>query len=342
MRKLRVLLLCHTDAIPPDSLDGLSQKEAYDIKSEYDVAAALRECGHEVRPLGVQYDLRPIRDEIESWRPDVVFNLLIEFHGEAIYGQNIASFLELMRVPYTGCNPRGQVLAQGKDLSKKLLKYHRIAAPAFAVFPMTHKVKRPARLPFPLIVKSTIEDASMGISQASVVDSDEDLAERVRFVHGRLGTPAIAEEYIHGRELYVGLLGNDRLKALPIWELEFERLAPGALPIATERIKRSPKYQEERGVVDGPAKDLAPELASRIHAIAKRICRVLELDGYVRIDFRLGDDGVPYFIEANPNPEIAKAEEFARSALHDGIGYPELINRILSLAIARTGAENGD
>jgi len=339
MRRLRVLLLCHPDAIPPESLEGLTEKEAYAIKSEYDVAAALRECGHEVRPLGVQYDLKPIRDEIEAWKPDVVFNLLIEFHGEAIYGQNIASFLELMRVPYTGCNPRGQVLAQGKDLSKKLLKYHRIPTPAFAVFPMGHKVKRPARLPFPLIVKSTIEDASMGIAQASVVESDDELAERVRFIHTRLATSAIAEEYIHGRELYVGLLGNDRLKALPIWELEFEKLAPGALPIATERVKRSPKYQEQRGVVDGPAKALAPELASRIRAIAKRICRVLELDGYVRIDFRLGADGVPYFIEANPNPEIAQGDEFARSALHDGIAYPDLINRILSLAIARAGAD---
>jgi len=339
MRKLRVLLLCHPDAIPPDSLEGLSQKQAYDIKSEYDVAAALRECGHEVRPLGVQYDLKPIRDEIENWRPDVVFNLLIEFHGEAVYGQNIASFLELMRVPYTGCNPRGLVLAQGKDLSKKLLKYHRIPSPAFAVFPIARKVRRPAKLPFPLIVKSTIEDASMGISQASVVDSDEKLVERVHFIHEHLGTAAIAEEYIDGRELYVGVLGNERLKVLPIWELKFERLAPGALPIATERVKRSPRYQEERGVVDGPALDLAPELARRISDITKRICRVLELDGYVRIDFRLGRDGVPYFIEANPNPEVAQAEEFARSALHDGIAYPDLINRIVSLAIARTGAE---
>jgi D-alanine-D-alanine ligase len=337
MKKLRVLLLCHPDAIPPESLDGLSAKEAFDIKSEYDVATALRTNGHDVRALGVQYDLRPIRDEIENWRPDVVFNLLIEFHGEVVYGQNIASFLELMRVPYTGCNPRGLVLAQGKDLSKKLLKYHRIPTPAFAVFPIARKVKRPAKLPFPLIVKSTIEDASLGISQASVVDNDERLADRVRFIHEHVGTPAIAEEYIDGREIYVGVLGNERLKVLPVWELAFERLASGALPIATERIKRSPKYQEERGVVQGPAAGLPPDLVQRIRDIAKRICRVLELDGYVRIDFRLSADGVPYFIEANPNPEIAQGEEFAQSALHDGIAYPDLINRILSLAIARAG-----
>lgn len=339
MKKLRVLLLCHPDAIPPDSLRGLSEKEAYDIKSEYDVATALRENGHEVRTLGVQYDLTPIRDEIENWSPDVVFNLLIEFHGEVVYGQNIAGLLELMRVPYTGCNPRGLVLAQGKDLSKKLLKYHRIPAPAFAVFPMRRKVKRPPKLPFPLIVKSTIEDASFGISQASVVDSDEKLIERVHFIHDAVGTPAIAEEYIDGRELYVGVLGNDRLRVLPIWELEFERLAPGALPIATERVKRNPKYQEERGVIQGPAENLAPELVQRIRDITRRICRVLELDGYVRIDYRLSRDNVPYFIEANPNPEIARLEEFAQSALYDGIEYNDLINRILSLAIARIGKD---
>jgi D-alanine-D-alanine ligase len=337
---LRVLVLCHPDGLPPDTLDGLSEKEAYHIKTEYDVVHALRELGHDVRPLGVQYDLKPIRDAIEDWRPDVVFNLLIEFHGEAVYGQNIASFLELMRVAYTGCNPRGQVLAQGKDLSKKLLKYHRIPTPAFAVFPFGRKVRRPAKLGFPLIVKSTIEDASMGISQASVVDSDEKLADRVRFIHEKVGTPAIAEEYVDGREIYVGVLGNERLRALPVWELEFENLPPGALPIATERIKRNPQYQEARGIIQGPAEGLSPALELRIRDTAKRICRVLELDGYARIDFRLGRDDVPYFIEANPNPEIARSEEFAQSAKYDGLEYLDLINRILSLAISRAGAHD--
>jgi D-alanine-D-alanine ligase len=242
-------------------------------------------------------------------------------------------------VPYTGCNPRGQVLAQGKDLSKKLLKYHRIATPAFAVFHPGRKVNRPARLRFPLIVKSTIEDGSMGIAQASVVHSDEELAERVRFIHENIGTPAIAEQYIDGREIYVGVLGNDRLKALPVWELQFENLTNGTLPIATERVKRNIKHQERLGVKIGPAEDIAPNACGRIRDVAKRICRVLEVDGYARIDFRLGADGVAYFIEANPNPEIARSEEYAQSAAHDGLPYPELINRILALAIARTGVE---
>lgn len=342
MRKLRVLVLCHPQLVPPDSLEGVSEKERFDMKTEYDVVTTLRASGHDVKPLGVQYDLKIIKDVVDEWKPDVVFNLLVEFHGETVYGQNIVSFLELLRIPYTGCNPRGQVLAQGKDLSKKLVKYHRIPAPAFAVFPMGRKVRRPAKLEYPLIVKSLIEDASKGISQKSVVDSDEKLEERVKFIHERVNTAAIAEQYIHGRELYVGVLGNERLTVLPIWELEFENLPSGHLPIATERAKHNPAYQERRGVMQGPAENLSPQLVSRIRETAKRICRTLELDGYVRIDFRLSEDGTPYFIEANPNPEIASSEEFAQAALHDGLEYADLLNRLLALAIARAGVEEED
>jgi D-alanine-D-alanine ligase len=325
MRKLRVLVLCHPDLVPPDSRTGFSDKEAFEWKTEFDVVSTLRKSGHEVKTLGVQYDLAPIREAIEEWKPDVLFNLLVQFHGETVYGQNIAGFLELLRVPYTGCNPRGHVLSQGKDLSKKLVKYHRIPVPAFATFPMARKVRRPPKLAFPLIVKSVIEDASTGISQASVVYSDDELADRVQF--------------IEGREIYVGVLGNERLRALPIWELDFEDLPPGAHRIATERVKHNVAYQERRGIVQGPAENLSPAVEARLRDAAKRICRVLEMDGYNRIDFRLTPDGVPYFIEANPNPEIAETEEFAQSALHDGLAYPDLLNRILSLAISRAGVE---
>ena len=176
------------------------------------------------------------------------------------YDQHIASYLELMKIPYTGCNPRGLILARGKDLSKTLVHHRRIAVPAFAVFPMRRKVKRPSRLALPLIVKSLSEDGSFGISQASIVDTDEKLAERVAFVHDRFGTAAIAEQYIEGRELYVGVLGNNRLRVLPVWELKFGSMGgQGARQIATEKAKHDPDYQERVGIVDGPAKDLAPE-----------------------------------------------------------------------------------
>ena len=334
MRRLRVLVLMDPDLVPPDSSKGYTPQQINEWKTEYDVVSTLRAAGHEVRPLGVYEELKPVRDEIEGFKPDVVFML----KGEVIYDQNVASYLELVRIPYTGCNPRGLVLARGKDLSKTLVHYHRIAVPEFAVFPMRRRVKRPARLALPLIVKSLSEDASCGISQASVVDTDEKLAERVAFIHERIGTAAIAEQYIEGRELYVGVLGNERLRVLPVWELKFGSMAESAWPIATEKVKRDPNYQERVGIVDGPAKELAPELYSRIQRTAKRVYRTLELDGYARIDFRLSRDGIPYFLEANPNPEIAKSQEFATAARHDGLAYTDLLHRILALGISRAAA----
>jgi D-alanine-D-alanine ligase len=336
MRRLRILVLMHPDFVPPDSVDGYTAQEINKWKTEYDVVSTLRAAGHDVHPLGVQEEIKPVRDEIEGFKPHVVFTLLEEFHYQTAYDQHIASFLELMKVPYTGCNPRGLVLARGKDLSKMLVHHRRIAVPAFAVFPMRSKVKRPPRLALPLIVKSLNEDGSHGISQASIVDTDEKLAERVAFIHERIETAAIAEQFIEGRELYVGVLGNNRLKALPVWELQFGTM--GGDHIATEKVKHDTSYQERVGIVDGPAKGLAPEVTDRIQRTAKRIYRTLGLDGYARIDFRLAADGTPYFIEANPNPEIAKSQEFATAAKHDGLDYTELLHRIVALGIRRAKA----
>jgi D-alanine-D-alanine ligase len=328
-------MLTHPDLVPPDTRRGYSKREIHNWKTEFDVVSTLRASGHEVTPLGVTDELAPIRDAVESFKPHVVFNLLEEFHGEAVYDHSVVSYLELLRVPYTGCNPRGLVLARGKDTAKKLVHYHRVPTPAFVVFPMGRKVKRPPRLALPLIVKSLIEDASMGIAQASVVETDEALVERVIFIHEKIGTAAIAEQYIEGREIYVGVLGNDRRRVLPIWELQFGDLAQGTRPIATEMVKHNLEYQQRHGVEEGPAKGLTPQVEARIQNMVKRICRTLDLDGYARIDFRLAPDSTPYFIEANPNPEIAKIEEFAKSAQHDGLKYPDLLNRILALGIAR-------
>lgn len=339
MRRLRVLLLVHPDLVPPDSIEGYDEQTSYAWKTEYDIVSTLRGNGHEVRVLGVQEELTPIRDEIDNWKPDIVFNLLEEFHYDTLYAQNVVSLLELLRVPYTGCNPRGIVLSRGKDLSKKLVKYHRVPAPAFHVFPKGRRTKRPAQLDFPLIVKSLTEDASRGISQASVVENDDKLSERVAFVHNRIGTAAIAEQFIDGREIYVGVIGNDKPRALTVWELEFSTPAEGSRFIATEMAKHNVRYQEKRGVIHGPAKNLSQTVETRIKTMAKRVYQTLELDGYARIDFRLSPDNVPFFIEANPNPEIASSQEFAYAAAHDGIAYPQLLDLILQLGLERAGVE---
>src|SRR4029079_6418076 len=155
------------------------------------------------------------------------------------------------------------------------------------------------------------------------------------FIHERLAAAAISEHIIEGRQLYVGVLGNNRLRVLPVWELKFGSMGgQGARHIATEKVKHDPDYEERVGIEDGPAKDLAPEVRARIQRIAKRIYRTLGLDGYARIDFRLSADGTPYFIEANPNPEIAKSQEFATAARHDGLDYPDVLHRILALGVS--------
>lgn len=325
----------HPSLVPPESRDGYSEKEMYAWKTEYDVVTTLREAGHDVRPLGVQEELAPIRRAVEDWKPHVVFNLLEEFHYQQKFDQHVVSYLELLHARYTGCNPRGLVLSRDKALAKKLVHYHRIRMAKFAIVGRGRKPRLPASLGYPLIVKCLSKEGSFGISQSSIVDSHEKLVERVRFVHERLEDDALVEEFIEGREFYVGVLGNRRVQVLPIWELVFENLAPGSVPIATEAAKHNPDYQERRGINQQPAEDLPAPLVEHIIRTTKKIYRILELDGYARIDYRLKPDGTLVFLEANPNPEIAESQEFASAAQHAGLSYPELLNRVVSLGIAR-------
>jgi D-alanine-D-alanine ligase len=339
VKRLRILVLMHPSLVPPDSMKGYSEKESYDWKTEYDVVSTLRRMRHEVRKLGVQDELRPIREAVEEWQPHVVFNLLEEFHGISEFDSHVVSYLELLRVPYTGCNPRGLMIARGKALSKKLVHYHRIQVPGFIVVPRGRAARRPRSMPFPLIVKSLTEEASRGIAQASVVDSDERLDERVRFIHENVESDAIVERFIEGRELYVGVIGNHRLQVLPVWELKFEKMAAGSAMIATARVKHDPDYQEKRGIFQQPAEDLTESQIASIRRVSKRIYRTLDLDGYARIDYRLREDGTLYFLEANPNPDIATTNEFASAAEEAGMKYRDLLRKILNLGLQRAAAD---
>jgi D-alanine-D-alanine ligase len=332
-RRLRVLVLTHEDLVPPDSLEGHDEREVARWRKEYDVAEGLRELGHEVQILGVSHDLVPIRQHVEGFRPHIVFHLLMEFQDVAVYQAHVASYLELLRVPYAGCNPRGLLLARDKALSKKILRYHRIPVPGFRVFPLGRAIRVPSDLGYPRIVKSVDEEASLGISQASIVHDEERLRERVAFVHRRLGSDAIAEQYIPGRELTVGVIGNERLQTFPVWEMFFDKLPLGSEPIATERVKWDPAYQRRAGIETGPAEDLPPPLHATIAHLARRTFRALHLSGYARIDLRLGEDGRAWVIEANPNPDLRRQEDFADSAALAGLSYPALLQRILSLGL---------
>jgi len=333
-KKLRVLVLVHEDLVPPESIEGLSEKEIAPWKTEYDVTVTLQDVGHDVLVLGVGSDLGVLRSAIESFRPHITFNLLEEFHGVAVYDQHVVSYLELMKRRYTGCNPRGLMLAHDKALSKKILAFHRVRSPGFAVLPQGRKVRVPRALRYPLLVKSLTEEGSVGIAKASLVNDEEQLRERAEFVHRQLGTDVIAERFIEGRELYVGVTGNLRLQTFPIWELLFTNVEDQVPLIATAKVKWDLEYQKKLGVTTRAAKDLAPALQQKILRICKRSYRILNLSGYARIDLRLTEEGAIYVLEANPNPQLSYGEDFAESAEASGLSYEDLLQRILTLGLS--------
>ncbi len=331
-KKLRILALMHEDLVPPENPTGVDLATV-EWKTEFDVVSTLREMGHEVQALGVRSDLEVIRKAIEEWKPHIAFNLLEEFDGVAVYDQNVVAYLELLRLPYTGCNPRGLMLARDKALSKEILSYHRISVPEFTVYPIGRAAKRPKRLSFPLIVKSVSQEASLGISQASIVENDERLQERIAFIHKSVGTDAIVERYIDGRELYVGVLGTMRLQVFPVWELFLSGMPGEVRPIATARVKWSSKYQNKYDIKSGEAQGMSEGMPDKIQYLAKRVYRVLNLSGYARIDLRLDPTGKVYVLEANPNPQIAYGEDFAESAEKARISYETLLQRVINLGL---------
>ena len=332
------MVLLSQELMPPDTLPEGVEIEKQPWRTEYDVISTLKSMGHEVFPVGLRSDLEVIARAREEHKPQIVFNLLEDFEGQALYDQHVVSYLELIKQPYTGCNPRGLTIAHDKALTKKILSYHRIPVPGFAVFPAGQKVFRPRRLKFPLFVKSVVEEGSVGISQASVVSDDQKLAERVEFIHRQTNSHAIAEQYIEGREIYVGVIGNRKLQTYTPWELMINNLPEGSLNIATGRLKWNADYQKKVGLVTKPA-DLSPELQRKILLLSKRIYRHLCLSGYARLDYRVTNDGECYLLEANPNPQIAKNEDFSDSAAHCGISYAQLLQKIITLGLSYNIAE---
>ncbi len=333
MRKLRVVVMMDDALIPPASLRGLSAVDAARVKTEFDVVSGLRSLGHDVRPVGVRYELAPLKSALDEFQPHVCFNLVEDFDGNVSHDQHVVSYLELLKQPYTGCNPRGLTLARDKAITKKILSYHGIAVPRFQVFPLNRNVRRQERLRFPLLVKSLTEEGSVGISQASVVNCDEELGGRIAFIHERLGGDAIAEQYIEGRELYVSVLGNRQLQAFPVWELCLGDLPQDVPRIATRRVKTDVDYQKRYGIVSRQAQ--LPELVRlNIMQASREIYRRLNLSGYARLDLRLTSSGELFLIEANPNPQIAHDEDFADSAAADGVDYSTLLSKIVSLGMS--------
>lgn len=331
MKRYRILLMVHEKLVPPQDLAGLSETDIDEFRTEYNVLAALENLGHDVRVIGIGDQLAGLRETVRNWHPHIVFNLLDEFSGIVSYDHYVVAYLELMRQPYTGCNPRGMMLSRDKVLTKQLLAWHRIETPAFRLFPYGRRFREPRRLKFPLFVKSASEDASLGISQASFVEDVPSLRERVEFIHEHVQTDALVEEYIDGRELYIGVLGNTRLTTLPVWEMDFGNLSKLQARVATRKVKWDRKYQTKHGIASGPARDLSPEQEEHLSRLGKRIYRALHMSGFARLDLRMRDDGSVFLLEANANPDLTYGEDFAESAAAVGIDYPALITRIVTL-----------
>jgi D-alanine-D-alanine ligase len=328
-RKLKVLVLF--DGTSPTTVDQDFSKEmkTKDWKTEADVMAALKTLGHTAEHLALFDDIDLLRQKLQTFAPDVLFNLVEQFNNNPGFDQNIVSFFEMQGLPFTGCGATGLTLCKHKGISKKILGYHRIRVPNFAVIQRGRRIARPTQLKFPILVKPVKEEASYGIAQASFVETDEQFRERVTFIHEKHDRDVIAEEYIEGRELYVSVMGNSRLSVFPIRELVFREVPPGEPKIATFRAKWDEEYRKRWGLQNRFANGLDPALATRIEQICKRIYRLLTIDGYARIDLRLTETNQIYFIEANPNPILADDEDFALSAGKAGLAYPELIDRIV-------------
>lgn len=335
MRKKEKILALF-DAVSPTTLDQDLSKElkTKDWETEANVLAALDTLGHPHDQLAIYDNTDLIRQKIQSYQPDVIFNLADRFKGNSAFDQNIVSFLELQDVPFTGCGSTGLTLCKHKGIAKKILSYHRIRIPEFNVIPRGQRAARPKRLQFPIFIKPLEEEASCGIAQASLVENDDQFKQRVNFIHEEFGQAVLAEEYIEGRELYVSVIGNHRLQVFPIRELVFKQVPEDEPKFATYKAKWDEAYRKRWGIENAFATDLDPLLVSRIEHLCKKIYRLLVVDGYARFDLRLTPQGEIVFIEANPNPILAEDEDFAQSAHHAGINYPTLVAKIIQLGKA--------
>ncbi len=332
-KKLKVLALF--DAISPTTLNqdfGPELKTA-DWKTEAGLLAALNELGYANEHLAIFDDLDLLRQKLQTFSPDVIFNLADQFRNNRTFDQHIVSFLAMTGIPFTGCGSTGLTLCKHKGISKKILSYHRIHTANFVVIPRGKRIVRPKHLKFPILIKPLKEEASYGISQASFVETDEQFHERVQFIHEKTDNDVIAEEYIEGRELYVSIIGNHRLQVFPIRELIFREVPPDEPKIATYKAKWDEAYRQRWGLENRFAEGLEPAVVRNIESVCKRIYHLLTIDGYARVDLRLTAKNEVYFIEANPNPILAPDEDFAQSAMKTGLAYPQLIDRIARLGI---------
>jgi D-alanine-D-alanine ligase len=325
------------DALHPEwgEADYKREIEAKVEEAEYDVARALLANGHDVSMGGIGTELGPLLERLAEFGPKLVFNGCEAFRGNARHEYAIAAVLEMHGYAHTGSPPTALLVARNKSLTKKVLAYHGIRVPAFAEFHPGEGLVRPSELRFPLIVKPLLEDASVGIAQASVVENDDSLAERVRFIHEKFTQAAIVEELVEGRELYAGLIGNGKLEVLPLVEMTFGEPDTSEHRIATYKAKWDEEYRKRKKIRNVFAKGLPDELTNKISDICTTAFHALWLQDYGRVDLRLAHDDEVYVLEVNPNPFLAVENEMADAAEKAGLKYNDFVQRIVDEAVAR-------
>jgi D-alanine-D-alanine ligase len=317
--------------------EEIKNRKATEPEMEYQVARALQRNGHDVLLLGVYDDLRDMSARLADYKPDLVFNATEAFAENSELDYLIPALLESEGYRYTGAPPLALLVTRNKAMSKKILAFHGVNVPGFVSYRVGEKPNERLALRFPLIVKPMQADASEGIAQASIVYDIGGLTERVQFVHDRFGQPAIAEEYIDGRELYATMIGNgDTVQVLPLVEMLFEQA--GSRPedrIATQSAKWDMSYRKRRGIKNVFARRLAKAAQERLNAVCFASYRALWLRDYARIDVRLAQDGQIWFIEANANPFLSYGHDSAESAHKAGLRYDAFIQRIVDEAMKR-------
>ncbi|PYT25673.1 MAG: hypothetical protein DMG57_24405 [Acidobacteria bacterium] len=303
-----------------------------DKPTEADVLSCLKRLGHDVDTLAVFDNVTAIVDKLKAYTPDVVFNLSESFYHDRSHEPNIPALLELMNVAYTGAGPEALLLCKDKVLSKKVLAYHKVRSPHFVVSHRAHPLRRLRRFIYPAFVKPVCEESSDGISRASFARDEVEAVERARFIHQKFGCDALIEEYIEGRELYISVIGNHRLRVFPPREIFFSQVPEDIPKFATFHAKWNRAYRKKWGISNGAAKELPEGVEDDLARLGRKVYRVLKIRGFGRIDVRLTPQGEIFVIEANPNPSLAEDEDFAQSACNAGIGYDALIQEILDAA----------
>jgi D-alanine-D-alanine ligase len=300
------------------------------------VAKALRSLGHRVSILGSHGNVKRLTAGLSRRKPDLVFNLM-EMFGENIFGDiPVAGLLDLCGLKYTGSGPGELYLSQDKGLTKKLLAFEDILYPRFLVFSRGEAFETGGNLRMPLFVKPLRSDSSLGIGGKSLVHDAVALMERVAYIRKELNDSALAEEYIEGREFFVGVLGNAQAKALPPVEVDFTGFPEGVPKVLDSKAKWDVRSKEYKGTKSVLA-NLPDELRARLQKVAVDAYRALRVRDYGRVDIRLTETGEIYVLEVNASCYLERSSEFAMAAAAAGMDYPQLIERIVQLALERYG-----